>query len=190
MQWLRALSMPDMLPPVLRPLQVLGIRRLLSGILNHGNQRNHAHLHLKLRFDNREWRGAMAGADPDLQAKLSRLEAFAAGLPLTGKFARYQQARDQQRAHQYGGGGGGWRGQGRGQVQHWRGGDGRGWQGQGQGHGQWGGGWQGDKGQQPWQHGGKGSQQQQGSGDRRGWGQGQGEREEHGPSPEKQQRIR
>lgn len=58
--------------------QELGLPDFQSMIVNHGDNRNHAHLHLKVRIQERLWRGAQQGWSAERRAKLEVLARFAA----------------------------------------------------------------------------------------------------------------
>lgn len=66
-------------------LDKFNLNTFQSMILNHGSNRNHAHLHLKIRIPNRTFAVSSANWDAEVQKKLERLQEFASSLPVSGK---------------------------------------------------------------------------------------------------------
>lgn len=67
-------------PPLVRPATEPR-RSFNSLILNHGDRRNHAHLHLKARVNDWAWAAAQAGWPARWREQYAALQEFAASLP-------------------------------------------------------------------------------------------------------------
>jgi hypothetical protein len=68
----------DLLHCIHAALNTRGLHRFNCAIVNHGNFRNHAHLHVKLRFSPHVFDGAVSKWTLEERQKIDRIRAFAA----------------------------------------------------------------------------------------------------------------
>ena len=68
----------DLLHCIHAALNTRGLHRFNCAIVNHGNFRNHAHLHVKLRFSPHVFASAVRKWTPEEQQNIERIRAFAA----------------------------------------------------------------------------------------------------------------
>ena len=68
----------DLLHCIHAALNARGLHRFNCAIVNHGNFRNHAHLHVKLRFSPHVFASAVRKWTPEEQQKIERIREFAA----------------------------------------------------------------------------------------------------------------
>ena len=78
----------DLLLSIHTALKTRGLHGFQCAIVNHGDFRNHAHLHVKLRFPPRVFENASRQWSQDEQQKLERIRSFAASIAEQQKLER------------------------------------------------------------------------------------------------------